>query len=144
MFSLLWRVLTALGGLLWTFGLGMIAADLTGVGAGMGLLFGLADDVILVFFTSELSSLKVFALQVFLDETEKIVHETIIWSQEEDDQRDARHAALVRWHGDKIYLFGDVHLEDALLLWFSGGILAETSLVQSVFGLTAGEETVIL
>lgn len=85
-----------------------------------------------------------FALQVFLDETEKIVHETIIWSQEEDDQRDARHAALVRWHGDKIYLFGDVHLEDALLLWFSGGILAETSLVQSVFGLTAGEETVIL
>jgi len=133
MFSLVWRVLTVIAGVAFTFFTGMLAADLTGVGAGLGLVIGLADDVVLWIFGGELTAGQVFALQIFFDEAEKIIHEAATWAQEDDDQREARHAALVRWHGNKIYLFGDVHLEDTLLLWFSGGVLADTELAESVF-----------
>lgn len=143
MFSLLWTILEAIAGAAFTFLLGMIAAALVGVGGGLGLLLGLADDVIVWFFSSELSYLEIFALQVAIDEAEKIVHETIVYADEDDASRQARHAALVRWHGNKVYLFGDVHLEDALLLWFSGRELASSGLVASVFQVT-GEAAVIL
>lgn len=141
--SLWWRVLTGLGGVAAGLFTGLIAAELTGVGAGLGLLFGLADDVLVFMLGGELSFGEVFALQLFLDETEKIIHEAIIWSDEDDAQRDARHAALVRWHGNRVYLFGDVSLGDAALLWWSVDTLADTSLVASVFQV-AGEAAVIL
>lgn len=141
--SLLWRILTWIGGAAASFLTGLIAAELTGVGAGMGLLFGLADDVLVFLVGGKLSFGDVFALQIFLDESEKIIHEAITWADEDDAQRDARHAALVRWHGNRIYLFGDVDVGDAALLWWSGSRLAETELVASVFQVT-GEAAVIL
>lgn len=144
MFSLLWKIVSVLFGVAFGFFTGVIAADIVGVGAGLGIVFSLADDVLVFIYRGALSGGEIFALQIFLDEAEKVMHETITWAQEDDDQRAARHAALVRWHGDKIYLFGDVHLEDALLLWFSGGMIAESSLPTSVFGLVAEETTVLL
>lgn len=131
--SLFWRVLTRLGGMVVGFFTGAVAAEITGVGAGLGLVIGLADDVLVFILGGELSFTEVFALQLFLDEAEKIIHEAITWSEEDDAQRDARHAALVRWHGNRIYLFGDVSVQDAALLWWSGSTLANTELLQSVF-----------
>lgn len=141
--SLFWRVVTTLGGAALSFMTGMIAAELTGVGAGLGLVIGLADDVLVFMLGGKLSFSEVFALQVFLDEAEKIIHEAVTYAEEDDAQRDARHAALVRWHGNKIYLFGDVDIGDAALLWWSGSTLADTELLATVFQV-AGEAAVIL
>lgn len=143
MFSLFLKVLTRLGGMVWGMITGMFAAQITGVGAGLGLVIGLADDVLLFFIAGSLSYTEVFALQVFLDEAEKIIHEAIVYAEEDDAQRAARHAALVRWHGNKIYLFGDVSVQDGALLWWSADTLADTSLIASVFEVT-GEAAAIL
>jgi len=141
--SLLWRVLTTLGGAAVGYVTGLVAAQLVGVGTGLGLVIGLADDVLIFMVGGKLSVSEVFALQVFIDETEKIIHEAITWSEEDDAQRDARHAALVRWHGNRVYLYGDVSIGDAALLWWSGSTLADTELIASVFQVT-GEAAVLL
>lgn len=123
---------------------GEVAAEIVGVAGGIGFVIGLADDVLLLLVRGSLSIDQVIALQFFLEEVTKIVDETLIYADEDDDSRQARHAALVRWHGQKVYLFGDVHLQDAALLAGSAFYLERTQALESVFGVIANEMTVIL
>jgi hypothetical protein len=143
MLEILWTVLKWVLGAAFTYLLSLIAAALVGLGGGLGLIVGLADDIVLILLSSSLTIVEVFALQVLIDEIEKIVHETLIWNDEEDAQRDARHAALVRWHGQKTYLFGDISLQDVALTAGSAYVLAGSELAESVFQV-AGEAAIIL
>ena len=118
------------------FGAGWVTGTL---GSGLGLL-GLIDDVafLVIRQSLEMSNWEGFELAVFLDEAGKMIEEGIITAQEDDRQRQARHAALVRWHGDRVYLYGDIDLADAALLWWSGRELMLSDIVLELVGV-AGE-----
>lgn len=98
---------------------GIAAGALAGE-TGTGFLFGvgLLDDAVIWMIGKSLllNRWEVFNLQLFVAEAWKLHEESNIYAEEDDAERRARHAALVRWHGDKAYLFGDFSQEDAALL----------------------------
>lgn len=114
--------------------LGELAALIVG-GVGSGAVaFGLIDDLLAVILKQGLSTWEGFNLSILIDEAEKIHHEAMVYADEDDRQRAARHAALVRWHGDKVYLFGDVSVADFVRTGYSAYVVGQSDLVQSIAG----------
>lgn len=143
MFSIFLKVLTRIGGFFLTMLIGTWGSELLAHEYGLGAVGEFAVQVLLWIFGvgSYMETLR--AVLIAVAEAKKITRETIVWAEEDDAQRKAREAALVRWHGNKIYLFGDVSLSDAVLLWWSVDTLADTEMVASVFQV-AGDAAVIL
>lgn len=115
---------------------GIAAGMLSGEAGTMNVLgIGLVDDVVVWLLKNALSLSRwdVFGLQLFIDESWKLHEEANIYADEDDAQRHARHAALVRWHGDKAYLFGDFSYEDAALLAVSAYTVVNSGIPEAVF-----------
>lgn len=123
--------------------LGALAAEIVGYSGPGGLLLAVADDLLMVFFKQGLSAWEGFNLSIFMDESEKIIHEAIVYSEEDDRQRAARHAALVRWHGDRTYLFGDVSVADFLRLAYSGFTVYKSPLFGSISEWVGGGSDIV-
>lgn len=112
--------------------LGELATMIVGYGGPSGLFFALADDILMLFFKQGLSTWEGFNLSLFVAESEKIVHEAQVYAEEDDRQRNARHAALVRWHGSGPYLFGDVSVADLARFAYSGYTVYRSPLVGTI------------
>ena len=112
--------------------LSIVAGLIVGYAGPGGLLLGFADDILTIFLSADLSWGETFALNVAFDESEKMVHEAIIYDEEDRRQRAARHAALVRWHGNKLYVYGGVSVADFARLAVSGYVVGRSPLAVSV------------
>lgn len=119
-------------GVVWGLILGEAAAIVAGYAGPGGLLLAVADDVLMYFLKTGLSSWENFNLSLFVAESEKIVHEAQVYSEEDDRERAARHAAIVRWHGSGPYIFGDVSVADLGRLAYSGYTVYRSPLVGSI------------
>ena len=109
-----------------------IAQFVVGYAGPGGFLIAAADDLLLAFLKTSLSTWEGFNLNVFALESEKIVHEAQVYSEEDDRERAARHAAIVRWHGSGPYLFGDVSYADLGRLAYSGYTVYRSPLVGTI------------
>lgn len=133
MLNLLWALLgIAVGGSVIALGGGMELALLLGlveladwIGGALEVMLGIQTAIEIVNLARTIVE--------FAEESRKLVDEAVTVEDEDEAQRHARHAALVRWHGNHVYLFGDFQLEDAWRLAHSGFELSRSETLSSVF-----------
>ena len=124
--------IAAEGALATLVGLGTaVGVDLTAaliIGTAFSEIFtgaGLADDVIMLAFSSELSYVEKVALAVFLEESHHVEHEI----REDWDHTDRENEQFARWlqrqNPGQTYLFGDVTPRDLFDLGISAGVLVQ-------------------
>lgn len=136
MFTVLWEVIFSAISIALLYFFGVAIGWLIGAIEAAGAAIGLSLDI-MAFLRGILELAQaVYAVNEIYDTLDKIIDETVIYADEDDAQRQARHAALVRWHGERVYLYGDVSTDDVARLWFAGRDLADLGLLRSVFQVT--------
>lgn len=119
-------IFVTLGGLAAALGVDVAAAVI--VGASLAEIFtgaGLADDVIMLLFSSDLGYLEKVALAVFLEESHHVEHEAREDWAHTDRENEQYSRWLQRQDPNATYLFGDVTPRDLFDLGLSGGLLVQ-------------------
>ena len=117
--------LVTLAGLAGAVGVDVVAALV--IGTSFSDIFagaGLADDVIMMLFQSDLRWIEKVALAVFLEESEHVAKETFEHYDHTDYENEQFSRWLQRHEPGQTFLFGDVTPRDLFDLGFSAGVLA--------------------
>src|ERR1700739_3680376 len=131
MWRILWKLIPG-------FLIGFIVGLATGASLVFALTWGLIDDVILAFLAADLTIFETIALNVLVDETEKLIATAYDYEEDTQRERDARAHQLQRENPHQIYLFGDFSAPDALALGGSAYVVAQSTLPETVFEVAVG------
>jgi hypothetical protein len=127
-------------------GLGVaVGVDVTAaliIGTSFAEIFtgaGLADDVIMLAFSSELTYVEKVALAVFLEESHHVEHEAFEYYDHTDRENEQFSRWLQRQDPNATYLFGDVTPRDLFSLGASAGFLASKGTFGTILDAAKGK-----